>query len=67
MRMTQQFSFFVPGDLDLRLLTLTLELGRDFRTVHLTAKFHHPTFSSSDSEVIVQTNKQTDTLTNRRR
>jgi len=37
-------------------LTLTFELGRDFCTVHLTAKFHHPTFNRS--EVIVLANKQ---------
>jgi len=47
-------------------LTLTFELGRDFCTVHLTAKFHHPTFDHS--EVIMQTNKltnkQTDTAEN---
>jgi len=55
------FSFFVPGDLNLCPLTLTFELGRDFCTVHLTAKFHRPTFNRS--EVIVLTNKRT----NRRR
>ena len=33
------FSFFVPGDLDLWLLTLTLEFVRDFCTVHLTPSF----------------------------
>jgi len=33
------------------------ELGWDFCTVHLTAKFHHPTFNCS--EVIMLTNKQT--------
>ena len=52
------FRFFVHGDLDLWPLTLTFELWRDFCTMHLTAKFHHPTFSWS--EVIVQTNTQID-------
>jgi len=33
------------------------ELRRDFCTVHLMAKFHHPTFNCS--EVIVLTDKQT--------
>jgi len=33
--------------------------------MHLTAKFHYPTFSRS--EVIVRTNKHTDKQTNRRR
>jgi len=40
-------------------MTLTFELGRNFCTVYLTAKFHRPTFSRS--EVIVRTN----TLTNK--
>ena len=39
-------------------MTPKFELGRDFCTMHLTAKFHHPTFSWS--EVIVQTNTQID-------
>jgi len=55
------FSFFDPGDLDLWPLTLTYEFWQDLCTVHLTAKFHHPTFSRL--EAIVRTN----TLTNRRR
>jgi len=38
-------------------LTLTFELGRDFCTLHLTAKFHRSKFNRS--EVIVLTNKQT--------
>jgi len=46
-------------------MTLTFELGRDFCTVHLTAKFDRPTFSRS--EVIVRTNKQTNKLTNKNR
>jgi len=53
------FSFFYP-----RwpwLLTLTFELGWDFCTMHLTAKFHHPTFNCS--EVIMLTNNQTDKQT----
>jgi len=42
-------------------LTLIFELGRDFCTMHLTAKFHHPTFSRL--EVIMRTNKLTNTQT----
>jgi len=42
-------------------LTLTFERGRDFCTMHLTAKFHHPTLSCS--EVIVRTNKHNDKQT----
>ena len=38
---------------------------RDFCTMHLTAKFHHPTFTHS--EVIVLINKQKNWRTNRRR
>jgi len=41
-------------------LTSTFELGPDFCTLHLTAKFHHRM-----SEVTVLTNKQTDKLTNK--
>jgi len=64
MGITQRFFvFFVPGDLDLRPLTLTLELWRDFCTAHLTANFHRPTCSRS--EVIVRSNKHTDRLTNK--
>jgi len=37
--------------------TLTFELGRDFCTLHVTAKFHYPMFNRT--EVIVLTNKQT--------
>ena len=37
------------------------ELGRDFCTMHLPPKFHHPTFTRL--EVIVLTNKQTHTQT----
>jgi len=33
------------------------ELGRDFSTVHLIAKFHHPTFNRSE---VKRTDKQTD-------
>jgi len=54
-------SFFVPGDLELWPLTLTYKLGRHFCTMHLTAKFHRPTFYRS--EVIVRTNKQTNRQT----
>jgi len=63
MGMPQHFLFFCP-----RWpwpLTLTFELGRDFCTVHLTAKFHHPTFNRS--EIIVLTNKLTNWQTNRLR
>jgi len=38
------FLFFVPGDLDLLTFDLKFELRRDFCTVHLITKFHHPTF-----------------------
>jgi len=54
MGMTQYFFVFCP-----RWpwpLTLTFELWRDFCTVHLTIKFHRPTFNCL--EVIVRTNKQ---------
>jgi len=44
-------------------LTFTFELGRNFCTLHLTAKFHHPAFNRS--EVIELTTKQTDKLTNK--
>ena len=54
------FSFF----LSLVTLTFTLELGRDFCTMHLTTKFHHPTFNRS--EVVMFTNKRTNWQTNRR-
>jgi len=44
-------------------LTLTFELGRDFCTTYLTAKFDRPTFSRS--EIIGRTNiKQTDAAEN---
>jgi len=46
---------------DLLPLTLTFELGRDFCTVHLTAKFHHPMLNRL--EVILWTNKLTDKQT----
>jgi len=44
---------FVPGYVDIRTLAR-------FCTVHLTSKFHHPTFNRS--EVIMLTNKQTNKL-----
>ena len=56
-------AFFGPDDFDLRLLTLTFAFGRDFYTMNVITKFHHPTFNRS--EVIVLTNKQTDKQTNR--
>ena len=55
------FVFFVPDDLDLWPLTLIFELGRDFCRMHLSLKFHHPTFNRS--EVIVLTNKHTNKQT----
>jgi len=54
----------------LSLVTLTFdpkfELGRDFCTMHLTAKFHNPTFNHSDVIVLTNkpTNKQTDATEN---
>jgi len=39
-------------------MTLKFELGRNFPTMHLTAKFRRPTFNRS--EVIVLTCRQTD-------
>jgi len=42
-------------------MTPKFEIGRDFCTAHLTAKFHHPTFNRS--EVIALRNKQTDKQT----
>jgi len=56
------FRFFVPGDIDLRPLTLTFELGRDLCTVHLTANYRHPKFSLSGVIVLTNTltNKHTD-------
>ena len=45
------------GDPGVGPMTPKLELGQDFCTMHLTAKFHHPTFNHS--EVVVLTNKQT--------
>jgi len=61
MGMTQQFFVFVPGDLDLWPLAPKFELGQDFCTMHLTAKFHHPTLNRS--KVIVFTNKLTNKQT----
>ena len=57
------FRFFVPGDLDLWPLTWRSNFGEIFYTLHLTAKFHHPTFNRS--EVIVLTNKQTNWQTDK--
>jgi len=56
MGMTQQFFIFLslwPWP-----ITPKFELGWDFCTVHLTAKFHHLTFNHS--EVIAWSNKRTD-------
>jgi len=55
MGITQQFFVF------LFLVTVTFELGRDFCTMYLTAKFDRPTFSRS--EVIMRMNKHTDKQT----
>jgi len=38
-------------------ITPKFELGRDFSTVYLIAKFHHPTFNRSED--IVLAHKQT--------
>jgi len=46
------------GDPELGAMTLKLELGLDFLTMHLPTKFHHPMLNRS--EVTVLTNKQTD-------
>jgi len=46
-------------------LTPKFEFERNFCTMHLTAKFHHPTFNRSESEVILRT-KLTNFQTNRR-
>ena len=54
--MTQQFCVFCPWWP--WPLTLIFELGRDFCTLYVTAKFHRRTFSRS--EVIVRKDKQTD-------
>jgi len=56
-------SIFVPGNLDLPPLTPKFEIGRDFYTEHLTAKFRHPMFNRS--EVILLTNRQIDRQTDR--
>jgi len=44
------------GDPGMGPMTPKLKLGGDFCTVHITAKFHHPTFNRL--EVIVLINKQ---------
>ena len=44
-------------------MTPKFELGRDFCTVHLPRRFHHPMFTHL--EVIMLTNKQTNTHTNK--
>jgi len=51
-------AFFVLGDL---YLILTFKLGQDFCKMHLTAKFHHPTFNRSEVNDLTNklTNKQT--------
>jgi len=49
--------FFVLGDLDLWPLTLILEFGQNFCTVHPAAKVQRPMFNCS--KVIVLTNKLT--------
>ena len=62
MGMTQQFFDFlslVTLTFDLWPLTLTFELGRDFCTIYLSAKFDRPTFSRSEVIADKQTNKLT--------
>jgi len=43
-------------------MTPKFELWQDFCTMHLSANFHHPRFNYS--EVIMLTNKETDTAQN---
>ena len=43
-------------------MTPIFELGRDFCTLHLSRKFHHPMFTGS--EVTALTNKQADAAEN---
>jgi len=43
-------------------MTMKFELGRDFYTVHLPTKFHHPVFNRT--EVMGLTNKQRDSVEN---
>jgi len=47
-------------------MTRKFKLGRDFCTMHLTAKFHHPTFNRSEAIVFTDklTNEQTDAAEN---
>jgi len=45
-------------------LTVTFELGRDFYTVHVIAKFNRPTFNRSEVGSH-RVDKQTDKLTNK--
>jgi len=55
------------GDPGMGPMTPKFELGRDFCTMHLTAKFHHPTFSRSELscwQTDKLTNKQTDAAEN---
>jgi len=47
------------GDPGMRAMNPKFDLGKDFCTVHLPTKFHHPTFNCL--EVIVLTNTQTNT------
>ena len=44
---TQQTTTFWVWGTRLGPMTPIFELGRDFCTMHLTAKFHHPTFNRS--------------------
>jgi len=55
--MTQQNATFWGLGPGMGHMTPKFELRRDFCTMHLAAKFHHPMFNRS--EVIVLTNKQT--------
>jgi len=46
-------------------MTPKFELGRDFCSLHLTAKFHRPTFSCSEiNRADKHTDKQTDAAEN---
>jgi len=40
-------------------MTLKFELGRDFCTMHLPTKFHHPQFNHSEVILFTNTHKQT--------
>ena len=62
---TQQNTTFLGAVHPTGAATLKFELGRDFYTVHLPAKFHHPMFTRSEVIVLTKThtNKRTNTQT----